>query len=622
MNVTTIVGIEVHVQLNTRTKIFCGCDNEFNPDRPNTQTCPVCLGLPGALPVLNREAIHLGQKTGLALNCEVTPVTKWDRKQYFYPDLPKGYQTSQFDLPLCQNGWVETFTAEGVARRIRIRRAHLEEDAGKNMHDESGRGRDSQVDLNRAGTPLLEIVSDPDIRSAQEAKAVLEELHLLLTYLGVSDCNMQEGSLRCDANVNLHIEQPDGKPIATPIVEVKNLNSFRAVEAAIEFEVQRQLAEFQKTGRKMGDPGADKETRGWDPDRGQTTAQRAKEEAADYRYFPCPDLVPVTTSPERIEEIRRELPEFPAVRRSRYRQEFGLSLYDASVIVKQGVDLARYFETVVEICGDAKQAANWVTQDVQRDLNDRKQEIAEFPIVAEVLGDLLNRIVSGELTVKGAREVYVQLLLDADEKREFAVCASPPQNVCYGGSVFDETGSGGAEIGQISSPVSVSRIDAIIDQKGLKVVNDTGLLDAVIATALADSPKAVDDFKAGKQQAIGAVLGKIMKLVKGADAKVVRERLIQKLSEEETMKSISSSLSLGTTDRITRLSRPQMVKLPKLRGQFQKKISQLKKDLDRILQSLHKGSGIKRKIGGVTYTVTKERLASPQPSQSSRKVPN
>lgn len=495
MNFTTIIGLEVHVQLNTRTKIFCGCVNKFNPDQPNTQTCPVCLGLPGSLPVINREAIRLGQMTGLALNCTITPLTKWDRKQYFYPDLPKGYQTSQFDLPLCQNGWIETFSAEGEARRVRILRAHLEEDAGKNMHDESGRGRDSQVDLNRAGTPLLEIVSQPDIRSAQEAKAVLEELHLLLTYLGVSDCNMQEGSLRCDANVNLHIHTDGCSKVATPIVEVKNLNSFRSIEAAIEYEVKRQLEEFQKTGRKIGDPGVEKETRGWDMERGYTFAQRGKEEAADYRYFPCPDLVPVTTSPERIEELRQSLPEFPAQRRSRYRTDFGLSLYDASVIVNQGADLAMYFETAVSICGDAKQAANWVTQDVQRDLNDRKLTIGEFPISAELLGSLLKRIVGGDLTVKGAREVYAQLLADSDDDQ----------------------------------PLSVERIDAIIDEKGLRVVNDTGLLDAAISSALAESQKAIDDYKAGKQQALGAVVGKVMKLVKGADAKVVREMLIRKI---------------------------------------------------------------------------------------------
>lgn len=495
MNFTTIIGLEVHVQLNTRTKIFCGCVNKFNPDQPNTQTCPVCLGLPGALPVINREAIRLGQMTGLALNCTITPFTKWDRKQYFYPDLPKGYQTSQFDLPLCQNGWIETFSAEGEARRVRILRAHLEEDAGKNMHDESGRGRDSQVDLNRAGTPLLEIVSQPDIRSAQEAKAVLEELHLLLTYLGVSDCNMQEGSLRCDANVNLHIDTDGCSKAATPIVEIKNLNSFRSIEAAIEYEVKRQLEEFQKTGRKIGDPGVEKETRGWDMDRGYTTPQRGKEEAADYRYFPCPDLVPVTTSPECVEELRQSLPEFPALRRTRYRNDYGLSLYDASVIVNQGADLARYFETVVGLCGDAKQAANWVTQDVQRDLNDRKLAIDEFPISAELLGVLLKRIVGGELTVKGAREVYAQLLADSDDDQ----------------------------------PLSIDRIDSIIEEKGLKVVNDTGLLDSAITSALAESQKAIDDYKAGKQQALGAVVGKVMKLVKGADAKVVREMLIRKI---------------------------------------------------------------------------------------------
>lgn len=304
MRYETIIGLEVHVQLQTRTKIFCGCSTEFRPDQPNVQTCPVCLGLPGALPVMNGPALRLAIKTALALNCQIAPFTKWDRKQYFYPDLPKGYQISQFDLPFSFDGHID-FEVGGdqpAPRRLRILRAHLEEDAGKNMHDESGRGRDSMVDLNRAGTPLVEIVSQPDLRSAEEARQVLQELHALLTYLEVSDCNMQEGSLRCDANVNLHVHRDDGSKVATPIVEVKNLNSFRFTEQAIIYEIQRQREEFERTGKTIDQ--APKSTRGFDPDRGVTYPLREKEEAADYRYFPDPDLVPVMISPAEIEQIR------------------------------------------------------------------------------------------------------------------------------------------------------------------------------------------------------------------------------------------------------------------------------------------------------------------------------
>src|SRR5438067_2398512 len=282
-----IVGLETHVQLLTETKLFCGCSTKFGGP-PNTQTCPVCIGMPGSLPVMNRRAFELALQAALALNCEIPEFTKWDRKQYYYPDLPKGYQISQYDLPFSDDGWVEieVGTEGGETRKIGIIRAHLEEDAGKNMHDESGRGTDSQVDLNRAGTPLLEIVSQPDLRSPQEAKQYLEELKLLLTYLNVSDCNMQEGSLRCDANVNLHIHQDDGHKIATPIVEIKNLNSFRNVELSLEYEIKRQFEEWEKTGKKLGEVA--KETRGWDATRGATFAQRGKEEASDYRYFPDP----------------------------------------------------------------------------------------------------------------------------------------------------------------------------------------------------------------------------------------------------------------------------------------------------------------------------------------------
>lgn len=497
MKVTTVVGLEVHVQLHTRTKIFCGCVNRFNPDAPNTQTCPVCLGLPGALPVMNEEAFRLSLMTAMALNCELARFTKWDRKQYYYPDLPKAYQISQYDLPFSHDGWLVIPTDDGEKRKIRINRAHLEEDAGKNTHDESGRGGDSQVDLNRCGTPLLEIVSEPDIRSAAEAKACLEELHLLLTYIGVSDCNMQEGSLRCDANVNLHIEQDDGEKIATPIVEVKNLNSFRGVEAAIEYEAERQQQEFAETGRKLGDPGVEKETRGWSAERNVTFAQRGKEEASDYRYFPDPDLMPVTVSDEQISSLRESLSEFPAARRSRFQQEFGLSNYDASVIINQGGEFADYFETVATGCGDGKQAANWVTQNVQRELNERSLEIAAFPISPEVLASLLKRIVDGELTVKSAREVFDDLLIEQDA----------------------------------GTTPGVDRIASIIDVKGLAISTDTGEMDAIIDAAMAAHEKAVEDIRNGKLQAAGPLIGTVMKQLKGADPKTVRQRIIERVQE-------------------------------------------------------------------------------------------
>jgi aspartyl-tRNA(Asn)/glutamyl-tRNA(Gln) amidotransferase subunit B len=489
-----IIGLEVHVQLQTQTKIFCGCSAAFNPEQPNVQTCPVCLGLPGSLPVLNERAVHLAIKTALALNCQIARFTKWDRKQYFYPDLPKGYQISQYDLPFSHDGWVE-IEHDGRIRRVRIIRAHLEEDAGKNLHDESGRGRDSQVDLNRAGTPLVEIVTHPDLRSAQEARLFLEELRRTLTYLGVSDCNMQEGSLRCDANVNLHVHQGDGAAkIATPIVEIKNLNSFRFTEQAIEHEVARQWDEFRKTGRTIKD--APKSTRGYDPDRGVTYPLREKEEAADYRYFPDPDLAPVIVDDAWLARIRAEMVELPSAKRKRFQSEYGLSDYDAGVIIDQGADLAEYFEAVAKGCGDGKQAANWVTQDVLRELKERQQSIVDFALGPDVLAALLGKINAKQITIKSAREVFLELL-----------------------NVEDRT-----------IPATVAEIDALISAKGLAIVQDAGALEAAVADVVARNPKAVADFRSGKQAAIGALIGQAMKAVKGADPQTVREMLIQKLS--------------------------------------------------------------------------------------------
>lgn len=503
MHYETIIGLEVHVQLQTKTKIFCGCSTAFNPDNPNVQTCPVCLGLPGSLPVMNRTAFRLAMKTALAINCEIARFTKWDRKQYYYPDLPKGYQISQYDLPFSHDGWldIEVNPETGATKRIGFIRAHLEEDAGKNLHDESGRGHDSLVDLNRAGTPLVEIVSQPDLRSAAEAKLCLEELRLLLTYLGVSDCNMQEGSLRCDANVNLWIHTDDGQKIATPIVEIKNLNSFRGVEQAIEYEAARQFEEWKQTGKQLGN--VPKQTRGWDANRGATFAQRGKEEASDYRYFPDPDLTPVKVSEEFFAEVKAELCEFPSARRRRYRQQFGLSHYDADVIVAQGDHFTNYFELVASTCGDGKQAANWVTQDVLRELNARGLTIDSFPIRPDVLGNLLQRVTANQLTVKSAREVFDTLLTDYDDAHERNTTAD----------------------------LSISRVEAVIAERGLAIVTDTSAITKIIADVIARNPKPVADFKSGKQAAAGALIGQIMKELKGADAKVVRQMLMDELSK-------------------------------------------------------------------------------------------
>ena len=496
MEFTPIIGLEVHVQLLTKSKLFCGCANLFNPDNPNVQTCPVCIGLPGSLPVMNQEALRLSQKTAMALNLNLANFTKWDRKQYYYPDLPKAYQISQFDLPFSYDGWVEvTLPSSGETTKVRLIRAHLEEDAGKNMHDESGRGGDSKVDLNRTGTPLLEIVSEPDIRCAEEARVFLEELRLLLRYIEVSDCNMQEGSMRCDANVNLHVHE-DGEKIPTPIVEVKNLNSFRGVEAAIEFEIQRQVKAWETDRKRIGD--VPKETRGWDADRGQTFAQRGKEDAADYRYFPDPDLVPVTTTDEEFEAIRATLCVFPADRRKSYVNDLGLSDYDASVIVEQGREFADYFDEVASVCGDGKQAANWVTQDVQRELNDRKVEISDFAIPAAVLGSVLERIVKGEITVKSGREVFADLLTLTDD----------------------------------GTKVTADSVESIITDKGLVVEKDTGKIDSAIQAVIDNerNAKAVEDVRNGKQQAVGPLIGQVMRELKGADAGEVRQMIIDKLT--------------------------------------------------------------------------------------------
>ncbi len=463
-----VIGLEVHVQLLTRSKLFCGCSTQFGAP-PNTQTCPVCIGMPGSLPVMNREAVRLSLRTAVALNCTIPRFTKWDRKQYFYPDLPKGYQISQYDLPLSRDGWLEISDPKGVfaPKRVRIIRAHLEEDAGKSMHDEAVGKADSRIDLNRTGTPLLEIVSEPDMASPAEARAYLTELKLLLGYLGVSDCNMQEGSLRVDANINLHVDTSDGT-IATPIVEVKNMNSFRAVERALAYEAERQYRQWREQGLVMGGAGGHKTTRGWDEGRQVTYQQRAKEESSDYRYFPDPDLVPLIVTEQEVATIRASLGELPAALRARLEAAHGITPYDADVLVNQGRPLVDYYLAVADACGDGKAAGNWIQQDVLRWLNEREASIDAYPVSAGDLADLLKTVAAGDLTTSRGREVLAEM-------------------VECGGSA-----------GQAMQRLGIEKVD------------DSDL-ESLCRELLEANPKVVAQVKEGKEKAVGSLIGQAKK---------------------------------------------------------------------------------------------------------------
>jgi aspartyl-tRNA(Asn)/glutamyl-tRNA(Gln) amidotransferase subunit B len=493
-----VVGLEVHVQLLTKTKLFCGCLTKFGQP-PNTATCPVCLGMPGVLPVMNRRAYELSMRAALAINCSIARYTKWDRKNYYYPDLPKNYQISQYELPMSHDGWLEINAAadpkkEYQPKRIGIIRAHLEEDAGKSLHDESGGGAESRVDLNRTGTPLLEIVSKPDISSGEEAVAYLTELRLLLRELGVSDCEMQEGSLRCDANVNIHIPQADGSVIATPLVEVKNLNSIRAVERAIKYEADRQFKAFNDPSdtayyhKKFGEVA--KATAGWIDERGVTRVQRRKEEASDYRYFPEPDLVPVEVDDAWIDRVRSEMGELPAQQRQRLQSQYGLSIYDANVLTSQGRPFVAYYENVANECGDHKEAANWVTNQVLAALNDRGQTIQEFTLKPSGLAGLIKEKSAAGLNAQRARDVFAKML---------------------------ETGKDAAQS---------------IAELGFKAVTDEATLRDLIRQGIDKNPKAVADYKKGNSKAVDAIKGFVMK----ATNKMAKMDLVTKLLEEELAK--------------------------------------------------------------------------------------
>ncbi len=454
-----VIGVEVHAQLQTKTKLFCGCPTSFGLP-PNTQVCPVCLGLPGSLPVLNQRAVEMAVRTGLALHCELTLANQFSRKNYFYPDLPKGYQISQYDLPICGPGWLE-ISVNGKSKRVRIMRAHLEEDAGKNVHDEGGDG--SHVDLNRAGTPLLEIVTEPDLYSSDEVDAYLKTLRDLLVYLDVCDGNMEQGSFRCEPNVSL---RPQGQEKLGTKVELKNINSFRFAKDALEYEMSRQTEILSEGGVVV------QETRLWDVNKGQTAVMRSKEGAHDYRYFPDPDLLPVILDPEWIEELRTTIPELPSSRLQRFVQDYQLSEYDAGILTdSKGV--ADYFESCVALFPHPKTVSNWVTGELLRELHASNTAPEASPLKPERLIELLQLVDSGTISLKAARDLFPELFLSR---------MSPEQ---------------------------------LVKEKGLVQVSDEGQLTAMIEEVVAAHAAQVDQYRGGKEAVLGFLVGQVMKASKG-----------------------------------------------------------------------------------------------------------
>ena len=471
----TVIGLEIHAQLSTNSKIFSGSSTAYGAE-PNTQASLIDLGMPGVLPVLNQAAVHMAVKFGLAIDAHLAPRSIFARKNYFYPDLPKGYQISQYELPIVGVGHLDIELEDGSIKRIGITRAHLEEDAGKSLHEDF-QGQ-TGIDLNRAGTPLLEIVSEPDMRNAKEAVAYMKKLHALVRYLGVCDGNMQEGSFRCDANVS--VRRP-GEPFGTR-AEIKNLNSFRFIERAINHEVERQIDIIESGGKVV------QETRLYDPDRNETRSMRGKEDANDYRYFPDPDLLPVEITPEFIESVRATLPELPDAKKARFMDVYKLSAYDADMLT-QSRDVADYFEAMAQACGDAKLAANWVNGELAAALNRANLEIAAVPVTADAFAGLLKRILDNTISGKIAKEVFDAMW----------------------------NGEGSA--------------DAVIEQKGLKQITDTGAIEAMIDEIIAANPKQTEEYRAGKDKLFGFFVGAAMKASKGkANPEQVNAILKQKLN--------------------------------------------------------------------------------------------
>jgi aspartyl-tRNA(Asn)/glutamyl-tRNA(Gln) amidotransferase subunit B len=483
-----IIGLETHCQLNTETKIFSSESTKFDPDNPNTNISPICLGYPGVLPVLNEKVLEYAVKAGLALNCTIAPYSKFDRKQYFYPDLPKNYQISQFDLPIAEHGWLEIEIAEKpnsepIRKRIGITRLHMEEDAGKLTHGGSDRlsgSTYSLVDFNRAGVPLLEIVSEPDLRSGKEAAEYAQELRRIMLYLGISDGKMQEGSLRCDVNISI---RPIGQTEFGTKVEIKNMNSFSAIQKAIDYEIERQIEAVEN-----GEPII-QETRLWEEGSGRTISMRSKEGSSDYRYFPEPDLPPIEVSNTQLETWKAELPELPASKRHRYEADLGLSAYDARVLTDERA-VAEFFEAAVSRGADAKQAANWIMGDIAAYLKNSGLNITEIALKPENLAELIQLIDKGTISGKIGKDILPELLTK-------------------GGSV-----------------------QKLVESKGLIQISDPGELEKIIDEVIAANPNELAKFRSGKTNLKGFFVGQVMKKTSGrADPKLTNQLLDQKLSE-------------------------------------------------------------------------------------------
>ena len=473
MQYETIIGLEVHVQVKTASKMFCGCAVDFGAT-PNTQVCPVCLGYPGSLPVMNEEAVRKTILAGLMLGCDIARLSKWDRKNYFYPDMPKNYQISQYDLPLCRGGGVDIKLDGGETKRIRLTRIHLEEDVAKNFHFETTSG----IDFNRAGLPLMEIVSEPDIHSPDEAFAYLTALKEILVSGGVSDCNMEKGQLRCDCNVSV---RPVGQKELGTKVEIKNMNTISGVRRALAYEIPRQIAALGK-GEKIS-----QETRRWDDAPGVTSVMRVKEYAHDYRYFPEPDLLPVALTDGMLAEVRKLVPELPEAKRHRFMQQYGLPEYDAGVLVAD-MALAAYYEQAVGQSKNPKAISNWVMTELLGKLSEAKQTITHCPIAPLQLSELVALIDGGQISGKIGKEVFAEM---------FASGKSP---------------------------------SLIVKEKGLMQVSDTAAIEAFVDEAIANNPKSVADFKAGNQAAINFLKGYVMKLSQGkVNPRLVGEILLSKL---------------------------------------------------------------------------------------------
>ena len=476
MEYEPVIGLEIHAQLKTESKIFCGCSTKFGGS-PNTHTCPVCLGMPGVLPVLNRKVVEYTLRMALATHCSIAPLGQFARKNYFYPDLPKGYQISQYELPLARDGWVEIETSNGL-KRIRINRIHMEEDAGKLIHDEYQPV--SYVDFNRTGVPLIEIVSEPDITSSEEAATYLKNLREILRYLEICDGNMEEGSLRCDANISL---RPVGTSGLGTKTELKNMNSFKNVQKALEFEMRR-----QKIILERGEPVV-QESRLWDAGRNVTLSMRSKEEAHDYRYFPDPDLVPVVVSGNWIEEVRNSLPELPEAKRERFIRDYALPSYDAQVLTSSK-SLAAYFEAALKEFAQPKTLSNWIMSELLRELNRDDREIEDCPVSPGNLAELLNLLDSGVISGKIAK------------------------------GVFEKMYAGGKSARQI------------VEEEGLVQVSDESEIEFAIDQALSENPKEVELFRAGKDKLLGFFVGQVMKKTKGkANPQLVNEILRKKLAQ-------------------------------------------------------------------------------------------